>query len=219
MSEWMQSYSYQQSICREAESPAGGLSEYATTDNMLSSPPGDDSSATSASAGASAAAGGGGGGQLNPKGGSVSKPIRRRSRASRRTPTTLLNADTSNFRALVQQFTGCSNAPSSSIGTRRSGPINLNFGLLTNTQQQHVLDATSFGYNQQLQEQQQMYQQQQQQSSFSFNNNNNASHDVFLSANINQTMDNFVMGNIIPPHHELAGDFSSYGKGGDGYFF
>ncbi|GAB4848190.1 hypothetical protein Ancab_002857 [Ancistrocladus abbreviatus] len=42
---------------------------------------------------------------LNPEG-RVSKPIRRRSRASRRTPTTLLNTDTTNFRAMVQQFTG-----------------------------------------------------------------------------------------------------------------
>ncbi|KAL5076167.1 hypothetical protein RYX36_015151 [Vicia faba] len=43
--------------------------------------------------------------------GRVSKPIRRRSRASRRTPTTLLNTDTTNFRAMVQQFTGGPIAP------------------------------------------------------------------------------------------------------------
>lgn len=48
--------------------------------------------------------------KLSPEGG-VSKPIRRRSRASRRTPTTLLNTDTSNFRAMVQQFTGAPSAP------------------------------------------------------------------------------------------------------------
>ncbi|XP_057440830.1 VQ motif-containing protein 22-like [Lotus japonicus] len=48
--------------------------------------------------------------QLNPDG-RVSKPIRRRSRASRRTPTTLLNTDTTNFRAMVQQFTGGPTAP------------------------------------------------------------------------------------------------------------
>nr|XP_043613562.1 VQ motif-containing protein 22-like [Erigeron canadensis] len=34
---------------------------------------------------------------------------RRRSRASRRTPTTLLNTDTTNFRAMVQRFTGGGN--------------------------------------------------------------------------------------------------------------
>ncbi|RYR17265.1 hypothetical protein Ahy_B03g062035 [Arachis hypogaea] len=38
---------------------------------------------------------------------SAFKPIRKRSRASRRTPTTLLNANTNNFRELVQKFTGC----------------------------------------------------------------------------------------------------------------
>ncbi|CAH9089497.1 unnamed protein product [Cuscuta europaea] len=46
------------------------------------------------------------GGRLSPEG-RVSKPaVRRRTRASRRTPTTVLNTDASNFRAMVQQFTG-----------------------------------------------------------------------------------------------------------------
>ncbi|KAG7542840.1 VQ motif [Arabidopsis thaliana x Arabidopsis arenosa] len=43
---------------------------------------------------------------LNPESRRVTKPTRRRSRASRRTPTTLFNTDTANFRAMVQQFTG-----------------------------------------------------------------------------------------------------------------
>ncbi|CAO2831161.1 unnamed protein product [Amaranthus hypochondriacus] len=43
---------------------------------------------------------------LGPSSGRVNKPARKRTRASRRTPTTLLNTDTSNFRAMVQQFTG-----------------------------------------------------------------------------------------------------------------
>ncbi|XP_027339244.1 uncharacterized protein LOC113853016 [Abrus precatorius] len=64
-------------------------------------------------------------GQLTPKG-SVSKPIRRRSRASKRTPTTLLNANTTNFRALVQQFTGCPSTTMSTLGVHK-GPITLNF--------------------------------------------------------------------------------------------
>ncbi|CAN8258479.1 unnamed protein product [Cochlearia groenlandica] len=38
--------------------------------------------------------------------GRITKPARKRSRASRKTPTTLLTTDTSNFRAMVQQFTG-----------------------------------------------------------------------------------------------------------------
>ncbi|VFQ76105.1 unnamed protein product [Cuscuta campestris] len=47
------------------------------------------------------------GGQLgiSPEG-RVAKPARRRPRASRRTPTTVFNTDASNFRAMVQQFTG-----------------------------------------------------------------------------------------------------------------
>ncbi|KAL2340171.1 hypothetical protein Fmac_008111 [Flemingia macrophylla] len=63
--------------------------------------------------------------QLTPKG-NVSKPIRRRSRASKRTPTTLLNANTTNFRALVQQFTGCPSTTMSTLGVHK-GPITLNF--------------------------------------------------------------------------------------------
>ncbi|CAA0813007.1 VQ motif-containing protein [Striga hermonthica] len=43
---------------------------------------------------------------LSPDRGRVAKPARRRSRASRRTPTTLFNTDTANFRAMVQRFTG-----------------------------------------------------------------------------------------------------------------
>ncbi|XP_057544725.1 calmodulin-binding protein 25-like [Amaranthus tricolor] len=43
---------------------------------------------------------------LGPSSGRVNKPARKRTRASRRTPTTFLNTDTFNFRAMVQQFTG-----------------------------------------------------------------------------------------------------------------
>ncbi|KAE8709264.1 Copper-exporting ATPase / responsive-to-antagonist 1 / copper-transporting ATPase (RAN1) isoform 1 [Hibiscus syriacus] len=57
---------------------------------------------------------------------SSSKPIRRRPRVSKRKPTTLLNANASNFRALVQQFTGC---PATHLSANRRGPINLNFAL------------------------------------------------------------------------------------------
>lgn len=57
----------------------------------------------------------------------MSKPIRRRSRASKKTPTTLLNANANNFRALVQKFTGC---PKDSLSLAdQKGPLNLNFGL------------------------------------------------------------------------------------------
>ncbi|XP_057972272.1 VQ motif-containing protein 22 [Malania oleifera] len=70
-------------------------------------------------------------GQLSPTGSSsTSKPVRKRSRASRRTPTTMLNASPTNFRALVQQYTGCPAAPpflSGGVQLHR-GPINLSFG-------------------------------------------------------------------------------------------
>ncbi|WCJ28688.1 VQ motif-containing protein [Euphorbia peplus] len=63
--------------------------------------------------------------------GRVAKPIRRRSRASRRTPTTLLNTDTTNFRAMVQQFTG---GPSAPFGTTSSQ----GFSFAMNSQQGDV---------------------------------------------------------------------------------
>lgn len=63
----------------------------------------------------------------NPKPNSnASKPIRKRSRSSKRTPITLLNANTTNFRALVQQFTGCPSSATMSFGVHK-GPITLNF--------------------------------------------------------------------------------------------
>lgn len=60
---------------------------------------------------------------------SVPKPLiklKRKSRAPNRTPTTLLTANASNFRALVQQFTGCPTIPMS-LGLPIKGPITLNF--------------------------------------------------------------------------------------------
>ncbi|KAK8591971.1 hypothetical protein V6N13_062564 [Hibiscus sabdariffa] len=57
--------------------------------------------------------------------GSSSKPIRRRPRVSKKKPTTLVNANASNFRALVQRFTGCP------VSANTRGPVNLNFALGT----------------------------------------------------------------------------------------
>ncbi|MCD7473290.1 hypothetical protein HAX54_015071 [Datura stramonium] len=53
-----------------------------------------------------------------------SRPIRRRSRASRRTPATVFNTDTRNFRAMVQQFTGNQNGPVESYGPRNINLVN-----------------------------------------------------------------------------------------------
>ncbi|CAN6247014.1 unnamed protein product [Urochloa humidicola] len=59
------------------------------------------------------------------EGGRVGKPARRRSRASRRAPVTLLNTDTSNFRAMVQQFTGIPSGPYGPAAA--AGPV-ISFG-------------------------------------------------------------------------------------------
>ncbi|CAI9090653.1 OLC1v1025470C1 [Oldenlandia corymbosa var. corymbosa] len=60
---------------------------------------------------------------LSPK----AKQVKRRSRASRKTPTTLLNASIKNFRTVVQQYTGCRSSNSGFNGNGK-GPITLSFG-------------------------------------------------------------------------------------------
>ncbi|KAG9439000.1 hypothetical protein H6P81_019165 [Aristolochia fimbriata] len=88
----------------------------------LSSPPPPSSAAaesivvttTATTQSANPGAGGGSYAQIE---GRVGKSGRRRSRASRRAPTTLLNTDTTNFRAMVQQFTGVPTVPFSSNNT------------------------------------------------------------------------------------------------------
>jgi len=65
--------------------------------------------------------------QPGVEGGRVAKPARRRSRASRRAPVTLLNTDTSNFRAMVQQFTGIPPGPYGPAGGAAGGPV-ISFG-------------------------------------------------------------------------------------------
>lgn len=73
------------------------------------------------------------GNDLSPRGSIGKQAVRRRSRASRRTPTTLLNASIKNFRTLVQQYTGCHQTLASSMKTdhqnnyKKGGPINLSF--------------------------------------------------------------------------------------------
>ncbi|KAI0494979.1 hypothetical protein KFK09_025125 [Dendrobium nobile] len=56
------------------------------------------------------------------------KPARKRSRTSRRAPTTLLNTDTTNFRAMVQQFTGVPSVPYTA-SYMPAGATTLNFGI------------------------------------------------------------------------------------------
>ncbi|CAA7394306.1 unnamed protein product [Spirodela intermedia] len=79
--------------------------------------------------------GSGGGATTQPSiEGRIVKTGRKRSRASRKTPTTLLNTDTTNFRAMVQQFTGAPTAgnqaflETTAAGVSSVGPTTLSFG-------------------------------------------------------------------------------------------
>ncbi|CAK9171521.1 unnamed protein product [Ilex paraguariensis] len=166
-----------------------------------------------------------GGGDLSPRA-SIGKPARRRSRASRRTPTTLLNASATNFRALVQQFTGCQSSFSSSSGSQ-SGPFNLNFAA-TNEQNYYGTTSTTAtsGLNhysqpnpwheqqhQQQQQQQQLYPNQRYMFS-SVNNNNDAVPSAYGNPTPNTwSSHNYVMANN--PSHELAGDSTFNGERND----
>jgi len=97
-------------------------------------------------------------GHLTPKNNTF-KPIRKRSRASKKTPITLLNANSTNFRALVQQFTGCPTIKSAMSFATRKGPITLNF------QQANKVPAYSQPH-QLIPKQQLMQEQRQSQSNF-----------------------------------------------------
>ncbi|KAL4614412.1 hypothetical protein ACB092_07G052400 [Castanea dentata] len=175
-------------------------------------------------------------GQLTPKG--VSKPIRKRSRASKKTPTTLLNANTNNFRALVQQFTGC---PRASISfSNQRGPVNLDFGKGREENQRVVTSVMGpFGNNYYYQHQQsqspqhhqlverhqhQQFQQEQlqeQQSMYSFGNINN---DVFVATSSNNSrlnmegVNGFALEDNVSFHELTMNSFSSHDDRNGGYF-
>ncbi|GMI77039.1 hypothetical protein HRI_001373200 [Hibiscus trionum] len=126
-----------------------------------------------------------GGGHLSPEG-RVGKPVRRRSRASRRTPTTLLNTDTTNFRAMVQQFTGGPTAPFAAGGSHPGGT---SFGFGFGTRQPHVnpsnsrmLPPTGFQLQYQQQQNQLLHHHQNQPLMFSLNSNdsNPGTEEVFF---------------------------------------
>ncbi|XVE94293.1 hypothetical protein REPUB_Repub01dG0268600 [Reevesia pubescens] len=154
---------------------------------------------------------------LTPKG-CISKPIRKRSRASKRRPTTLLNADAKNFRSLVQQFTGCRRPSSTSIsfGNPRSGSVNINFahgkeqGYRNTCHDQYVSIAqpfieTDYSPQSQLQVQQQEEHQQhhgqvsneEQDCEFSFDSIT-ADHDDFFLTSISSSCSPIRSGSEIP---------------------
>ncbi|KAJ9185108.1 hypothetical protein P3X46_004775 [Hevea brasiliensis] len=150
-SDWGQFYQ-QQNLSVNMFGGDGGVSEATVVTTSVTSATaairtslGSSGNSTSSSAG----------GRLSPEG-RVSKPVRRRSRASRRTPTTLLNTDTTNFRAMVQQFTGGPSAPFAS-GSQLSAP---SFGFSLNPRQAHVnpsavMVPAATGYHPQYQQQNQ----------------------------------------------------------------
>ncbi|GFP96569.1 hypothetical protein PHJA_001801000 [Phtheirospermum japonicum] len=70
--------------------------------------------------------------------GRIRKPNRRRSRVSQRAPATLVNTDATNFRAMVQQFTGGPSARSQLPGTfDTQQDANTTTSQYTNQMQQH----------------------------------------------------------------------------------
>ncbi|KAL3622084.1 hypothetical protein CASFOL_034280 [Castilleja foliolosa] len=64
----------------------------------------------------------------NPGGSTAARNPRKRSRASRRAPTTVLTTDTTNFRAMVQEFTGIPAPPFSNPSFPRSNRLDNLFG-------------------------------------------------------------------------------------------
>ncbi|XP_009784006.1 VQ motif-containing protein 22-like [Nicotiana sylvestris] len=136
-----------------------------------------------------------------------SRTIRRRSRASRRTPTTVLNTNTTNFRAMVQQFTGSHSEPFSFSGlepeTFRSRNINLH--------QQIVNPSTTpSAYNIQFQ--------QQVQQTLPYTNpppqGHNIGHEAFFhrlgnssSRSSMEVSENLIMDDrtLFPPQHQRRG--------------
>lgn len=161
----------------------------------------------------------------------ITKPTRRRSRASRKTPMIVLTADAKNFRALVQQFTGCQSSPSSSF----KGPINLNFGGareekydIGRDQSTRMLRYDDFYRNrmadqaqqqqQQLEKLQQVYEDDQERVFSCGSHDGDASLAISGNPAIYSTaIDNMAEENAFL--HHLPGDYSSNGLQDDDFFF
>ncbi|XP_068653980.1 VQ motif-containing protein 22-like [Aristolochia californica] len=117
----------------------------------------------------------GSGGSYSHIEGRVGKSARRRSRASRRAPTTLLNTDTTNFRAMVQQFTGVPSVPFSS-NYQPAGGGGMSYGLGEPPRQQTVVAPTSSDYYPRHH-----LQQQQEGAMFSLGHGNESFHPLFTN--------------------------------------
>lgn len=76
-------------------------------------------------------------------------PARKRSRASKKTPTTLLSTSISNFREVVQQYTGCRRRTSPTPFKNHKGPIILSFGQPTDRNMSSPEDSNRRCYSDQ----------------------------------------------------------------------
>ncbi|KAM0915125.1 hypothetical protein ACQ4PT_011033 [Festuca glaucescens] len=94
-------------------------------------------------------------GVLGPRAAGKPSAARKRARASRRAPVTMLNTDAANFRAMVQQFTGIPAPPAGPFSTGGAAPV-INFGVPDYgfaQQQQQPAAAVSFDHLHQRQQQ------------------------------------------------------------------
>lgn len=97
----------------------GGAADSSTTFAATAAPTSPASAGSGDGSPSRAAAG-----ALGPRVAGKPSAARKRARASRRAPVTLLNTDAANFRAMVQQFTGI---PSGPYGPAGGGPV-ISFG-------------------------------------------------------------------------------------------
>lgn len=125
--DWLQFYHHNLSNTAAAATPPPSSDQPASAMMFADRVSDATAVATTSTAVGSSAGNAGVSAGLNPDG-RVGKPVRRRSRASRRTPTTLLNTDTTNFRAMVQQFTGGPTPPFASSISHHGGAPNFSLG-------------------------------------------------------------------------------------------
>jgi hypothetical protein len=87
-------------------------------------------------------------GALGPRAAGKPSAARKRARASRRAPVTMLNTDAANFRAMVQQFTGIPAPPAGPFSVGGGSPV-INFGVPDYGFAQQQPAAVSFDQRQQ----------------------------------------------------------------------
>ncbi|OIW18935.1 hypothetical protein TanjilG_25378 [Lupinus angustifolius] len=153
---------------------------------------------------------------LVPKGNIAFKPIQRRSRASKKTPITLLNTNTNNFKELVQQFTSC--PITSSMSSFSKGPITLNFQQGINKHVHHHHNTTTTTSMSQLPKQQ-FLQEHQSGYSLDYVKSNDFLQTLGNSRPSMEIFDGLIMNNDSSSLHEQSVNAFSYDtKINDGFF-